>query len=214
MGLEASLFGDEVDEFDSESPELVAEERTEREGVLARVARIYPQVAGLELGQADEVGLGERIGSYGALHHLRAYAAYLERHGRPPATPDLCGEECRELIEVYARVRPTQAFPHLIEHSDVDGWYVPVDFERPAWVAGVGDTEPLWSVGSSQRLLAELDALNEHLGIPGDYGQLGGGEACSALVAGDPWETHRWVWCVLHWLARESVAQRLILKLH
>ena len=133
--------------------------------------------------------------------------------GKTDASQRSCGEECRELIEVYARVRPTGAFPHLIEHSDVDGWYVPVDFERPAWVAGVGDTEPLWSVGSSQRLLAELDALNEHLGIPGDYGQLGGGEACSALVAGDPWATPKWVWCVLHWLARESVAQRLILKL-
>ena len=40
MGLEASLFGDEVDEFDCKSPELAAEERAEREEVLARVARI------------------------------------------------------------------------------------------------------------------------------------------------------------------------------
>jgi len=38
---------------------------------------------------------------------------------------------------------------HLINHSDCDGWYLPEDFEEPQWVGSI-------SIGSSQRLLAEL----------------------------------------------------------
>jgi nucleotide-binding universal stress UspA family protein len=52
-------------------------------------------------------------------------------------------------------------FAHLIDHSDADGYYVPVEFPDPL-VAGDE------MVGSSQQLLAECEALAAALGIPDD----------------------------------------------
>lgn len=47
---------------------------------------------------------------------------------------------------------------HLCNHEDNQGWYLPEDFTEPAWIPeGIVST----SVGSSVRLLAELEELQE-----------------------------------------------------
>lgn len=60
---------------------------------------------------------------------------------------------------------------HLANHSDSSGFYVPVDFERP-FRQDVDDPPlPGGSVGSSQRLLAELTELAPYLGVDANHPQ-------------------------------------------
>jgi hypothetical protein len=35
--------------------------------------------------------------------------------------------------------------------------------------------------------------------------------AFASIIDGDPWETEKHVWAVLHWFARESVDRELLL---
>lgn len=63
------------------------------------------------------------------------------------------------------------------------------------------------NVGSSVRLLRELDELNERLRIPRDWGDVGTGD--TAAPDGDPLETVKYGWAVLHYAARVSVEKRL-----
>ncbi len=67
------------------------------------------------------------------------------------------------------------------------------------------------NVGSSIRLLAELDGLNERLRIRRDWGELGSGE--TAAPEGDPLGDVKYGWSVLHYAARVSVEKRLPLVL-
>jgi hypothetical protein len=50
---------------------------------------------------------------------------------------------------------------HLVYHGDADGIYVPVDFAKPLWL---GEGRHRFSVGSTQRLVAELDVVEAALG--------------------------------------------------
>lgn len=69
------------------------------------------------------------------------------------------------------------------------------------------------SFGSAQRLLEELDSLNEWLKLPGDYGELGDEEAWKYYEdENNPWRFVNWCWIVMHWLAREAIRQRLCLR--
>ncbi|WP_282205202.1 hypothetical protein [Kitasatospora fiedleri] len=111
---------------------------------------------------------GERIWGYSGLHALRRLAAHLAAHGRLPE-PSADGERATDdpvLRAAYEHVpdeRPGP-FDHLIHHSDCEGYYAPVDFASvladPELTGGL--------LGSSVRLLAELDALARALGLPDD----------------------------------------------
>ncbi|WP_143686883.1 hypothetical protein [Streptomyces sp. TLI_171] len=109
---------------------------------------------------------GERIWGYSGLHTLRRLAAHLAA-GRPLPEPLAEGERATEdplLAAAYEDVPddPAGPFDHLIQHSDCEGYYVPVDF-GPVLV----DEELTGGcLGSSVRLLAELRALAAVLGLP------------------------------------------------
>ncbi len=57
---------------------------------------------------------------------------------------------------------PAGPFDHLIHHSDCEGYYVPVEFGPVL----VDEELSGGALGSSVRLLAELRALAEALGLP------------------------------------------------
>jgi hypothetical protein len=87
-------------------------------------------------------GLAEEVGTTDDLHALRRIAAALN-----DKTPDDYHE---------GRVPAGFIFNHLINHSDVDGYYVPVPFPQAFFLEET-------SIGSSVALLAELDALEAPL---------------------------------------------------
>lgn len=112
--------------------------------------------------------LGERIWGYSGLHTLRRLAAHLAANGRLPeplaegarATDDPVLEAAHD--DVFRDL--DSPYDHLIHHSDCEGYYAPVDF--PAVL--VDDTLTGGYLGSSVRLLAELELLAGALGLPDD----------------------------------------------
>ncbi len=173
----------------------------------------------------EDPELIERVGPYASLHCLRRYACHLEANGRPPelpATPD--DPDDPEVADVMARIAdfygdwdagaeppptapPPSRFIHLLWHSDADGYYVPADFPHPCFVTW---QEQDVSIGSAPRLLAELDVLNEWLCVSHDLGELSDDDrrAWEESLSEDEWAVEKWVWSVLHWLARVSVQRR------
>jgi hypothetical protein len=127
---------------------------------------------------------------YSGLHYLRRIAAHLDLRGElPPPGTEASAED--PMLERYftvakhanapkpgfaARMLTNQeppasanqklTFNHLILHSDAEGYYVPVEFEKVLYpskddIAGA-------MVGSSQRLLEECRRLAQALEIPAD----------------------------------------------
>jgi hypothetical protein len=163
----------------------------------------------IDLGEPEELlGFGQRVGSYSALHVLRGLAVAVDRLGH--GADVLTEEDFAEAIgEFYELGKIETGFPHLLHHSDTEGYYVPFTLPGPMTVTGAvkhqdGEHEEVAvSVGSSPALLAELDRLAPHLGLTQDMGHLGE-EAFDELAAAHRWPTAAWVWGVLHWYARES----------
>ncbi|WP_051732870.1 hypothetical protein [Kitasatospora phosalacinea] len=111
---------------------------------------------------------GERIWGYSGLHALRRLAAHLAASGRLPEPLDDGARATDDpvLTAAYQDVPddPPGPFDHLVHHSDCEGYYVPVDF-APV----LADSELSGGLlGSSVRLLAELDELARALGLPDD----------------------------------------------
>ena len=117
--------------------------------------------------------------AYSGLHYLRRIAAHLA-YGLPRPEP---GDDARLIDSVVKRYhrdcgppgvldrllarrrkRPA-AFTHLIDHSDAEGYYVPVDFEEVLVPGGARDVAG-GQIGSVQRLLAECERLRDVLEIP------------------------------------------------
>lgn len=115
---------------------------------------------------------------------------------------------------VRAQSNTAQQYRHLLEHSDCDGFYLPIDFPSPlqrvprAGMLGTLFPQRL-SIGSSTRLLRELDDLNALLKMPGDAGELS--EAALNELCEEAPELPREIWAVFHWFARESVHQSVAL---
>lgn len=113
---------------------------------------------------------------YAGLHYLRRIAAYLhlKKELPPPgnwqASNDpilveyfesyFSGDTSTLLKQVLTR-KNIFPFEHLIIHSDTDGFYLPIDFERVV----VTNNSHLSGgfIGSSYRLLEELSVLAKHL---------------------------------------------------
>jgi hypothetical protein len=205
MGLDAVLIGADYAEanFDGE-----VEDAAWLSNVLDHVAQRLPEIRDLELGRSDGEPLGERIGSYSALHQLREYAAHLEVFSKPPARYE--GTDAGLLREIYGGSRATGLFPHLINFSDCEGLYLPIALAEPIWIELEEGTT--YSVGSSIALARELRTINEFLGVRKDHGQLRdeGLDPYEVLDLDDG--TPRWQWGVLHWLARVSVERNLLLQ--
>jgi hypothetical protein len=130
---------------------------------------------------------GAMIG-YGGLHSLRRLAAHWSLHGSLPE-PDR-GQPAAEndpsvaqLYSVFERSdfrsrrkgildrilgrRPM--FPHLLLHSDAEGFYVPLEFDDVLFEAGADPNSGLGGmVGSSVRLLEECETLAGLIDLPPD----------------------------------------------
>jgi hypothetical protein len=119
--------------------------------------------------EPDEVPEGrqyeERVGGYGALHFLRRFAAHLEAKREIP--PPCIGNPVEDPVLAVRYRRSGGRFSHLIDHSDAEGYYLPIDFAdviEPPDDAGV----PGGAIGSSFALLRECEELARALGIPLD----------------------------------------------
>ncbi|QKW18871.1 hypothetical protein HUT16_07130 [Kitasatospora sp. NA04385] len=184
----------------------------------AEIARVLT-AEGLPGWREPEDGprFGDRIWGYSGLHALRRLAAHLAAHGKLPE-PLAEGERATDdpvLRAAYEDVpdeRPGP-FDHLIHHSDCEGYYAPVDF-APV----LADFELSGGLlGSSVRLLAELDELARALGLPDDL-EPDSAEVEEAVEADDPaaegWRrygTESFICLQLRAAARCSVATGAVL---
>ena len=63
----------------------------------------------------------------------------------------------------------TPPFVHLVCHSDIDGFYLPFDFEEVVWPAEFDEeTGGIWPVGSVVKLAADLGTICTLLEIPAE----------------------------------------------
>lgn len=177
-----------------------------------------------ELWRPDDRSIaGQHVGNYLVLHYLRRYACYLSIHGKVPPPVVDNDTDCLEVDQTVEALHAFYAgwnpkvdpqpidsapcrFPHLIWHSDCDGYYVPMDFLHPVFIP---HNDGLCSIASSIKLLAELDDINRFLGVAKDYGYLTKGERKELMKNQEPYSLEKWFWSILHWLARESIAYNL-----
>ena len=121
--------------------------------------------------------------SYSSLHYLRRVAAYLAAgKGLPVPSEDRPSQD--EVVQAYyssAKSTPKEALPglrgqryqeqkpfqHLMNHSDGEGYYLPLDFEAVIFPDETLKIEG-GQIGSSLRLLAECQHLATVLGLPLD----------------------------------------------
>ena len=102
---------------------------------------------------------------------LRAYARWLDcrkqfpEFGQPPE-----GNYYKHPVMAIQIAKPS--FPHLINHSCYNGYFLPCEFETVVEVEPYmifGTWPATRQVGSSFRLLHELEPLNRDLKSPNDY---------------------------------------------
>lgn len=119
---------------------------------------------------------------YSGLHYLRRIAAYLDVHGKLPPPGDNNAPDDPMLAEYYnlanlsrgnffdrlfRRPPKTRTFDHLMQHSDAEGFYLPLDFPDVL----IPDEEleiPGQLVGSAVRLKRECERLASELKLPLD----------------------------------------------
>ena len=143
---------------------------------------------------------------YSFLHYLRRAFAYV-REGQPltPAGDDPSNDPA---IESAGALFDT----HLLCHSDAEGYYVPVDFDEV--IFDIDDRGlPGGTLGSTQRLMAELVETAPPLGI-----EVKGGQVSDEMVAkinadqdGAPYYRERLVWLTLFEAARVSLADKTLI---
>jgi hypothetical protein len=172
VGILASLDASEAD---------VAQEYRDEFAELSRLLRAR------HLGGHDEptecATWSADMFGYSGLHYLRRFAAHVDATGELPEPGDDTSEQ-DELLRDYGlrALQPppsflsrlfgsgmqapnSHRFDHLILHSDAEGYYLPVEFDRVLLVPrryGI----PGGFVGSSQRLLSECEDLAELLEVP------------------------------------------------
>jgi hypothetical protein len=119
-----------------------------------------------ELNEPDVLE-GEMWG-YSGLHTLRRLAVHLAETATLPEPLEESHRATDDplLTKAYAALPgdPAGPFDHLIHHSDCEGYYVPVDFERVI----VDESLAGGYLGSSVRLLAETRRIATTLGLPED----------------------------------------------
>lgn len=107
----------------------------------------------------------------GGMEALRAYARWLDCLDRMPEfDPPHEGDYYKHPALGLEVER--QSCPHLVGHDCYNGYYLPCDFERLAEVEPYmifGCWPASRSVGSSVRLLKELDFVQRHLRVPEGY---------------------------------------------
>jgi hypothetical protein len=103
---------------------------------------------------------------YSGLHTVRRLAVHLAASGRLPEPLVEAGDATDDvlLMTAYAAspTDPPGPFDHLVYHSDCEGYYVPVDFQRVI----MDENAPGGYLGSSARLLVETRRIVQALGVP------------------------------------------------
>lgn len=118
---------------------------------------------------------------YSGLHYLRRIAAYVDSSGELPPPDDdssskdprleayfehVTGQSAGFLSRLFRKpVAFQRGFDHLICHSDAEGFYLPRAFDEVLYPPDEYEI-PGGMVGSSPRLLAELERLVALLEIP------------------------------------------------
>lgn len=131
--------------YGEDDPEEIDLMRLQDKDLATRISNVLRDLYFMEADFAaphDGEGLTEEVGSVDDLHELRLFAAALQQK-----TPDDYYE---------GKVAPGFPFNHLINHSDDDGYYLPVDFPQAFFMDET-------SIGSAVVLLQELDALEAPL---------------------------------------------------
>ncbi len=149
---------------------------------------------------------GVSIGSYGNLHKLRGFAAHIEFNGGTPTLEDQAANY-PFLRKIYGGDLDTNKFQHLIERSDSDGFYLPLDFAEPF---PLEINETLNSCGSSHQLLNELNIIGPVL-FGESFAELKGPELFWTLDEFDPYVTEKLVWTRLRWIVRNAKKHNLVM---
>ena len=175
LALEVGIISD-LEENDPEGAEYFAE------GL--RAANRLLENAGLPTHTerpVNDVWSGEMYG-YSGLHYLRRIAAHVDAGLDIPEPgndsniddpvheqyfDDFIGKKPGLMARLFKSPQQfRRQFDHLIVHSDAEGFYLPVDFEQV--LIDNEQSVPGGMLGSSHRLLAELDSLAKVLQIPDD----------------------------------------------
>jgi hypothetical protein len=161
-----------------EDPEALTDMRTDFAAV-NEVLREHGLPEHHEPERADWEPVDHDMWGYSGLHYLRRVAAHLAVRGEmpDPGTQETVDED--DVMEQYydAAVGPTslrgifrrrpqltRRFDHLMQHSDAEGFYVPIPFDDV-----IGDDRLVGTLlGSSQRLESELAQTAEALELPAD----------------------------------------------
>jgi hypothetical protein len=119
----------------------------------------------------DEGGVVYAQQSWCGFVSLRAYAKWLDCRDRFPRF-DPPPEGNYDKHPIWAVNVDRLTCPHLVEHDCYYGYYLPCEFERTVKVEPFlifGRWPASRSVGSSQRLLRELEYVQTQLQAPSDY---------------------------------------------
>lgn len=207
MGLDIVMLGEsslkQLKEDPASDPELAM--------LVGYLVANFPDAKSLDFKEPlPELAEGHRIGTYSDLHFLRGLAVLLEED--PSSVSTKTQEDLEAAAEAYyERDDQSTGFEHLLQHADDSGYYVPMEFAHGTWLEGTIEGEEVQiSIGSSQALLRELDALSPVIGLPGDLGDLGE-DALIQQVEQHKWPVAAYVWGVLRYYARESVNRTGIL---
>lgn len=127
---------------------------------------------------SDSQVLSFGMHGYSGLHTLRRLAAHVMT-GRPmpgPGGRDAAqdpilaalydGEDALSLLE-GPKPKDCPTFTHLLEHSDAEGYYLPVNFDAVVYAPEASKIAG-GAIGSSYRLLEETEYLMHLLGVPLD----------------------------------------------
>lgn len=180
MSLAISVFGEETDEGIARVGEITSVIAVERPDVWFDVGRV----------SASDNGTKEEFESARPVHRLRGFALYCEHEGRAP-TAEEAAAGYPLLESLYDGKIRTQWYPHLVDHADDDGYYIPADFSEPvnAFVDG-----EVMSIGSAHRLLAELKSIERFMNDD------------------EAFALERSCWGALKKLAEASVAKNLVIR--
>lgn len=163
LGLEVGILAD-LKEADDEGFAYCLEQFE----IVSKVLRAEGLEEHIEPQELDGVFSCGMFG-YAGLHYLRRVAIHmaLGKATPPPGTRDAHMEPAlnQEYWDRFQRGEVLK-YQHLIIHSDAEGFYVPVDFERPLVVTNLQLAGGM--LGSTQRLQAECRDLAGILGMPVD----------------------------------------------
>lgn len=158
----------------------------------------------------DVESLDIRVGAYNEIHHLKRYAAYIQEFYKAPEEPFKARLAVNDPILEKVIEQERQLFPHLMDHSDSDGFYIPVDFPTPLWVSPdeIGKTDgddfiDMISIGSSLRLKEELLEINKFLELDVDR-VVNDFDVYYEVILKDRWYAEKWCWSALYYMAYYS----------